>query len=632
MNRKKQIPLYAGMALICVFALLGACENLSGRPSSVPLTGISLPPTLELTKDGQPGTLVVTYIPADTTETGVAWSSSNTAVATVSNGVVTAVDRGTATITATSMAHGSITATCVITVTAPVPLTGISLPSTLTLIKGGQPGTLAVTYTPSDTTETGVVWSSSNTAVATVLDGVVTPIDLGAATITATSTANSSKTATCAVTVQEPISLTGISLPSTLALTKGGQPETLTVTYTPSDTTETGVAWTSSDSAVATVSNGVVTPVGGGTATITATSTTHSSISASCNVTVTAPLIGISLTPNSFTIEGIGNTGAFTVAYNPADTTEPGIISWESSDTAVATVSGGTVTAVSVGTATITATSTAGGGKTANATVNVIIPLISIGLSDTTLNINKGGQHTLTVTYNPADTSQSGVIWTSNNTAVAAVSNGVVTAVGGGTAIITTTSTTHGDITASCDVTVTVPLAGINLPPTLTLAPGGVYLLPVGYLPADTTETEFNWESSDTAVATVSDGMIIAVADGSTIITATSTANPGISATCAVTVQTGYAGAGISIMFEGFEDETITMDVPVSEADILLVTAPSGFDRYLWYLDFSLHGTTTTPAMNLYVWNLKPGLHYFTVIVEKSGNHFSKTLAYRVGY
>jgi hypothetical protein len=162
---------------------------------------------------------------------------------------------------------------------------------------------------------------------------------------------------------------------------------------------------------------------------------------------------------------------------------------------------------------------------------------------------------------------------------------------------------------------------------------GSTYILPAVYSPADATETGV-WESGNTTVATVSDGVIHAVGNGSATITVKS-ADGGVSASCTVTVQASYNGAGITVVFEGPKDENITLNQSLGGKynEELTVIAPSGFDRYLWYLDGWGPEQTTTAEATLYVgYLLTPGLHYFTVIVEKGGNYFSKTVTFTVGY
>jgi uncharacterized protein YjdB len=374
----------------------------------VPLAGISLNPTALNLVPGGTSTLTVNYDPADTTQQGIAWTSSAPAVATVSGGTVTALAVGTATITATSTTDSAKFAACVVTVSAAtIPLTGLSLSQASLALNQGQQQTLFVSYIPATTTQQGVVWSSSDTGVATVDDatGLITAVAEGTAVITATSTADPTKTASCDVTVTV-IHLVGISLnTNSLSLSGTGATGSFTVHYSPENTTERGISWTSDAPAVATVLNGVVTAVGGGTATITARSATDSSKTASATVTVTVPLVGISLSPNRLDLPELGDTGSFTVVYDPPDTTETGV-SWGSSTTAVATVDAATglVTAVAKGTATITATSAIHGSISADGDVGVKfsgagIHIVFKGVEDETIDLDVAlsGTNTLDV-------------------------------------------------------------------------------------------------------------------------------------------------------------------------------------------------------------------------------------------
>ena len=150
--------------------------------------------------------------------------------------------------------------------------------TTLTQTVGDAAVTLTATVTPDDATDKTVKWTSSNESVATVADGVVTFVAAGTATITATApngtddTADD-KTAECAVTVNAAaVPVTSVKLDeANLRFVKTDlTAQTLTATVTPSDATDKTVTWTSSDEAVATVANGVVTPVAPGEAIITA--------------------------------------------------------------------------------------------------------------------------------------------------------------------------------------------------------------------------------------------------------------------------------------------------------------------------------------------------------------------------
>ena len=151
---------------------------------------------------GETETLIATIFPDDAADKGVMWESDNSAVATVNeDGLVTAIDKGKASITVTTI-DGGKTANCAVTVDYPIQhVTSVTLDKTeLTLIPGATE-TLIPTILPDDATDQELTWTSSNTTVATVSeDGTVAAIDNGKAIITVT-TADGGKTAKCTVTV-----------------------------------------------------------------------------------------------------------------------------------------------------------------------------------------------------------------------------------------------------------------------------------------------------------------------------------------------------------------------------------------------------------------------------------------------
>ena len=168
------------------------------------VTGIALDKSTAAITPGGTVTLTATVIPADAANTGVVWRSSNAAAATVSwAGLVTGVAEGTADITAET-ADGGFTAVCAVTVSAAVQtvaVTGITLNKTAASVICGATETLTAAVVPANAADKAVVWSSSNSAVATVnQSGVVTGTGAGSATVTAT-TADGGFTASCTVTV-----------------------------------------------------------------------------------------------------------------------------------------------------------------------------------------------------------------------------------------------------------------------------------------------------------------------------------------------------------------------------------------------------------------------------------------------
>jgi uncharacterized protein (TIGR02145 family) len=341
--------------------------NLRCVRGSIAVTGVSLSQATATLSIGGTVTLTATVQPVNATNQAVAWSSNNPAVATVTNGVVTAVAAGTATITVTT-ADGGKTATCDVTVApATIPVTGVTLSQTAANLNVGGTVTLIATVQPTNATNQAVAWSSNNSAVATVTDGVVTAIAAGTATITVT-TADGSKAATCTITVSVPV--TGVTLSQTTATVNVGSKLTLTATVQPSTATNKTVSWKSSKTTVATVANGVVTAVAAGTATITVT-TADGSKTATCAITVRVPVTGVTLSPTTATVN-VGSKLTLTATVQPTTATNK-TVAWKSSKTTVATVANGVVTAVAAGTATITVT-TADGSKTATCAITVKVP------------------------------------------------------------------------------------------------------------------------------------------------------------------------------------------------------------------------------------------------------------------
>ena len=274
-----------------------AIDNISvthsaGPAGPVAVTGVTLDKTSLSIEAGQTAQLTATVQPGNADNQAVTWSSSDNNVVSVdATGKITANAKGSATITVTTT-DGGKTATCTVTVTepaAPVAVTGVTLNKNNTTIYTGRTETLTATIQPADATNKAVTWTSDNTGVATVNNGVVTGVSVGSATITA-KTADGGFTATCTVIVEEApiVHPTGVSISKTSINLQIGGSETLTATVTPADANNKNVTWSTSDATVAAVDkNGKVTGIKAGNATITAT-TEDGGKTATCSVTVTA--------------------------------------------------------------------------------------------------------------------------------------------------------------------------------------------------------------------------------------------------------------------------------------------------------------------------------------------------------
>src|SRR5438094_367048 len=504
----------------------------------VPVASVEVTPATPSVQAGQ--TVQLTATPKDANGAPlsgrtVTWSSSNTAVATVSNGgLVSGVTPGTATITATSEGKSgtsSVTVTKVAVATVEVTPPSAS-------VQAGQ--TVQLTATPKDAGGTPlsgrtVTWSSSNTAVATVSNsGLVSGVTPGTATITATS---EGKSGTSSITVTNvPVATVEVTPPS--ASVQAGQTVQLTATPRDADGAPLSgrtVTWSSSNTAVATVSNsGLVSAVTPGSATITAASEGKSGTS---TITVTpVPVASVDVTPPSASVQA-GQTVQLTATPKDAGgaSLSGRTVTWSSSNTAVATVSNsGLVSGVTPGSATITATSE---GKSGTSSISVTnVPVATVDVTPPSASVQAG--QTVQLTGTPRDAggnplSGRTVTWSSSNTAVATVSNsGLVSGVTPGSATITATS--EGKSGTSSVTVTNVPVASVDATPPSASVQAGQALQLTG-TPKDAGGNQLSgrtvtWSSSNTAVATVSNrGLVSGVTPGSATITATSEGKSGTS-------------------------------------------------------------------------------------------------------
>ena len=389
-----------------------------------PISSIALNKTKLELEEGASEKLSVSYMPSDTTdEKKVTWKSDNESVAKVaSDGTVTAVKAGTATITATTSNGKS--ASCTVTVkAAPVVVDKTKLQEAIKKYDA---------YKESDYASG---WSEFEKALA----DAKTINEKADATQAEVDNARK-KLEEAAGNLVEKKPITSIALNKTKLELEEGASEKLSVSYTPSDTTdEKKVTWKSDNESVAKVaSDGTVTAVKAGTATITAT--TSNGKSASCTVTVKAAPVVVDKTKLQEAIKKYD-------AYKESDYAS----GWSEFEKALADAK----TINEKADATQAEVDNAR-KKLEEAAGNLVEkkPISSIALNKTKLELEEGNSEKLTVSYTPSDTTdEKKVTWKSDNESVAKVaSDGTVTAVKAGTATIT--ATTANGKTASCVITV----------------------------------------------------------------------------------------------------------------------------------------------------------------------------------
>lgn len=365
-----------GFSQPAYFAYDDVAVRFEKAAAVVPATGVTLDKTTLNLMTGETAVLTAAAQPENTTDT-LTWTTGNEAVATVADGVVTAVGAGSTVITA---ACGSVKAECAVTVTAsPLTVSVGGKACALTRV-GGEDGTKYCAALPYGSNVTIHVADASFLLVTDKKNNYlnnagVNPFTLTAAELETTlltdkdekpfPPAENSKVAYLSIMdamagttyelylelTREVTPATGVTLDQTELTLTAGKTASLKATVQPENTTDT-IVWSSSKEEVATVENGIVTAKAAGETVITATCGT---VKAECAVTVTPPVMASAVTLDKTELNlYTGDTAALTAAIQPEDTTDP-TIAWTTTDAEVASVQNGVVTAGKTGTATITA-------------------------------------------------------------------------------------------------------------------------------------------------------------------------------------------------------------------------------------------------------------------------------------
>lgn len=517
--------------------------KVGSTPVEVPVTGITVNPSELLLEEKEAKELKATVEPANATNKGVIFSSSNTNVAVVSNdGLVTAVNNGTAIITVTSKENSSIIAKCSVKVGKPVMVTDVTVQPAELKLKTDGTYQLSVSVLPSNADERGVTFESSNTAVATVsASGLVTAKGPGTATITATAKDGSGKKATCTVTVTQPVKGVTVS-PASVVIQKGNV-QKLTASVVPANATNQELVYKSSNETVAIVSkDGIITGLNEGWATITVCSEENQAIYGTCTVKVGLPVYVTKITLDTTNVTmWAGATRQLGVSIEPANA-DIKTVTYGSSNPDVATVSNtGLITAKKKGTTTITVTAADGSGKSASCAVIVKQPVTGIQITPNGYTLVKGDVKQLSAVVSPADADNTGVIWASSNPNIAAVSaDGRVTAVNEGSCVITATCKDNASISASCTIVVGTPVISVALAPNrASMNTGEIILISASVLPTNATNKGviWSWTSTDGGVITLTNGSVKALKAGTVTVTAKAADNNGAQATCIITIS-----------------------------------------------------------------------------------------------
>lgn len=558
-------PVAAGTATITVSTPDGKFSASCVLTVMQHVTGVSINKSSLTLYTGQTETLSAQVKPDDATDTRLTWSSSDKTVATVANGKVTALKAGSTQIRVTSF-EGGFQAVCNLTVKQHA--TGLDLSHSTRTIYLGQTVTMTATVLPSDASDKSVTWASSNSDIVSVTqNGSVTANAMGEAVITATSN-DGGFSKSCKVTVIEPlVPATSLTLtPKTMSLNIG-ESGSLELQILPNDCNEI-LEWKSSDPSVATVNAGDIKALAAGTTTITVRG---SNTSASATVTVIDPyaVTGVTLDRTTLSLE-MGKTATLVATVLPEDARDK-TVTWSSGNTAVATVDQqGKITTVSPGTSQITVT-TKDGSFSASCALTVVervVPITSISYAEKdgpAVKLNMGESYNIRVKVSPDDaTEQIKVSPAINCPVVCKVTketgtpywNVLVTALyktGTGAIFIDSAS---GNYSTQVMFSISkINVTGIKLDRTeATMRVGQTMTLTPTIAPSNASIKTVRWESSDSSVGYVSQsGIVTAKSAGKVRITARSSDNNAIVATCTILIRSTTVDPGTSEGV-GFED------------------------------------------------------------------------------
>lgn len=274
------------------FAFSNSSQALDINPSTAKLSltmydgGVALDKTsLTLATAGSPKRLTYNIFGEGIDADSLVWVSENEEIASVDGtGLVTPHKAGT-TVISLQTADSSFRADCTVTVEQSVE--SLTMDSTaLSLLAGGKNGELTAKITPDTAVNRRINWTSSNESVASVSsNGIVTPLSVGETIITAVSAENELLTASCTVTVSAMVQPDSISLNTeAVSLPKLGATAVLDVQIQPAGADDR-VTWTSSDTKIVQVYDGVIVAGEVGMATITAETANGKTVQ--CTVTVT---------------------------------------------------------------------------------------------------------------------------------------------------------------------------------------------------------------------------------------------------------------------------------------------------------------------------------------------------------
>ena len=509
----------------------------------------------------------------DAAQGEVTYTSSAEKNATVdAAGVVTALQKGKTTITATlKTEERSYRATVTITIVRRVTEIEVNEdslsvyaaddPAILSLLTQPVPEgarvlvlpvnrsqKLGITALPKDANDRKTTLSTDSPEICDVTGSTLKPQALGECNVTITSQQNPEITFTYHVLVVQPITKLTLSLEKSELFI--GETTRISTAFTPEDATMQQVIYSSRNEEIATVDqNGLVTALKKGTVTLDAAAADGSGRTASIRLTVKQQPESITLSETSFVIN-VGKTKRITAQVLPAATNDKSV-TWTSSDESVATVtSNGTVKPVAPGACTITCASKDLPQVYATATVEVHQLVTRVAFLEKSLSFDV---NTTCQTYweiEPANATDQSVTFSSSNEKIATVDeNGLITGLKRGSCTITVKTADGSNRKATIKINVLQPVTGVHMEKgTYRVGIDEGLRIKAVLEPSDASNTNMTWSVADSSIASVRGSnnrpVVTGKRWGTTTVTGV-TEDGGFSATA--TIKTGNYNKAVQI-------------------------------------------------------------------------------------
>lgn len=545
-----------------------ATNSVGSTPVTIPITVNKRIPSI-----GTLSSSTKTFGDADfdivnptTNSTGsFSYVSSNTAVATINGNTITIIGAGTAIITATITADADYdvaSTTAIVTVNKAVPTIG----SLVAVNKTYGDANFNVTTPTSNATGT-FSYVSSDSNVVSISGSTVTIVGAGSATITATQTTDTnylSGSSSTTITVAK----AAATLSAMPPITKNFGDIAFTL-VAPTSAATGAVTFASSDTNVVSISGNTITIIGAGTATVTATQATDANY---LEATTSFELTVNKIAPSLGVMTAISKTfGDANFTITPPSTNSSGGLTYTSSDTNVATITGDVVTIVGAGTASIAvAQATDSNYLAATTSVSLTVSKAPIVFGTTAVVTKNYGDADFIIT--PPQTNSTGAFtYTCNNPSVATITGNVVTIIGIGTATISASQATDanyfsGSTTISLTVNKTLPT--LSAIPSITKTFGDANF--TISTPISNSSGAITLSSSDTNVATINGNTVTIIGAGTTTITASQVGDvnfdPGTTTAILTVNKAPVILSTMSAITKNFGDAAFNLVAPTSVA------------------------------------------------------------------